>query len=304
MARLVSHGVALARVCMKSGGANMAFIQTLTFILDHPLNRGRPARALARYLGWQIRSRLAARIAVPFVDDTVLLVARGMTGATGNVYCGLHEFADMAFALHFLRPGDTFVDVGANVGSYTVLASTTGAATIAFEPVASAFAALEANIACNGLATEARRCGVAGAPGVLRFSQDRDTTNCVSDCGEETPVTTLDDACRSATMVKIDVEGYEAEVIAGGGRVLSHAQSAIVELNNSGETYGFTDEHTHRRLVALGFTPIIYEPFARRIDVLPGRNPEGGNTLYVRDLEAARTRVSSAPGHKVHGVIL
>jgi hypothetical protein len=39
------------------------------------------------------------------------------------IYCGLHEFTDMAFSLHFLSPEDLFVDVGADIGSYTVLAS-------------------------------------------------------------------------------------------------------------------------------------------------------------------------------------
>lgn len=45
-----------------------------------------------------------------------------MTGATGNIYVGLHEFEDMAFLLHVLRRTDLFVDVGANIGSYTILA--------------------------------------------------------------------------------------------------------------------------------------------------------------------------------------
>jgi hypothetical protein len=44
---------------------------------------------------------------------------------SGNIYAGLHEFGDMAFVLHFLRAGDLFADVGANIGSYTVLASMT-----------------------------------------------------------------------------------------------------------------------------------------------------------------------------------
>ena len=45
-----------------------------------------------------------------------------MHGVTGNVYCGLHDFAEMSFMLHLLRAGDLFADIGANVGSYTVLA--------------------------------------------------------------------------------------------------------------------------------------------------------------------------------------
>lgn len=46
-----------------------------------------------------------------------------MTGATGNWYCGLQEYEDMSFVLHALRPGDLFVDVGANIGSYSILAA-------------------------------------------------------------------------------------------------------------------------------------------------------------------------------------
>ena len=70
-----------------------------------------------------------------------------MTGATGNIYAGLHEFADMAFTLHFLRPDDLFMDVGANVGSYTLLASgVCKARTISFEPYPETMAALRRNI--------------------------------------------------------------------------------------------------------------------------------------------------------------
>ena len=55
-------------------------------------------------------------------------------GATGNLYVGLHEFEEMAFLLHFLRRGDLFADVDANVGSYTILAAVAvGTEAIAFE---------------------------------------------------------------------------------------------------------------------------------------------------------------------------
>ena len=46
-----------------------------------------------------------------------------MIGATGNLFCGLHEIEDMGFVLHFLRSDDIFLDVGVNVGTYTVLAA-------------------------------------------------------------------------------------------------------------------------------------------------------------------------------------
>ena len=55
-----------------------------------------------------------------------------MTGATQNIYCGLQEFEEMAFLLHFLRKDDLPLDIGANIGSYTILAaSSVGARTMA-----------------------------------------------------------------------------------------------------------------------------------------------------------------------------
>jgi hypothetical protein len=48
-------------------------------VTRHPLNRGGKARAVARVLRWQLTSRLATGpIALPFVDNTRLLMRSGM----------------------------------------------------------------------------------------------------------------------------------------------------------------------------------------------------------------------------------
>src|SRR5438270_11919454 len=102
----------------------MELLDLIRFVWHHPLNAGNKLAALGRVVRWQVASRLlSGPITLPCVEGTSLLASRGMTGATGNWYCGLHEVRDMAFALHLLRPGDRFLDVGANVGSYTVLAA-------------------------------------------------------------------------------------------------------------------------------------------------------------------------------------
>jgi hypothetical protein len=113
----------------------MGFVSTARFIIDHPLSRGRKLANLSRFARWQIAARVArGPVAVQFVNSAQLFAIPGMAGATGNVYVGLHEFADMSFVLHFLRPNDLFVDVGANIGSYTVLASAAvGANCVSFE---------------------------------------------------------------------------------------------------------------------------------------------------------------------------
>jgi len=111
--------------------ANM--LRQLKFVTNHPLIRRNPIAALMRVAAWQVRSRTQTECLHVWIEGTRLAVRKGMTGATGNIDCGLHEFADMAFVLHTLRAEDVFLDIGANVGTYSVLASDVcGARTIAF----------------------------------------------------------------------------------------------------------------------------------------------------------------------------
>ena len=82
----------------------MGLISTARFIIDHPLSQGRKLANLSRFACWQIGARLArGPVAAQFVNSAQLLASPGMTGATGNVYVGLHEFAGMSFVLHFLQ---------------------------------------------------------------------------------------------------------------------------------------------------------------------------------------------------------
>src|SRR5208337_4267417 len=129
-----------------------ALIDMNHFFSTHPLTRGAPMQAWARFIWWQLRSRFQEETIVPWIAGQRLAVRRHMTRATGNIYAGLHEFVDMMLALHFLREGELFLDIGANVGSYTVIGSgVCGAKTWAFEPDPDTVRALKRNIEINGL---------------------------------------------------------------------------------------------------------------------------------------------------------
>src|SRR6187431_1043522 len=129
----------------------MELSNVISFITNHPLNKDNKLKAILRFVRWQIRLRTSSKpILYSFTDRATLVVEKGMTGATGNLYCGLHEFNDMSFLLHFLREGDTFADIGANVGSFTMLACAhVGANSLTFEPVPATFANLKRNIEAN-----------------------------------------------------------------------------------------------------------------------------------------------------------
>lgn len=280
-------------------------ISTLKFILNHPLSRRRPLAALGRYAWWQTTSRLQETVEYDWVDGSKLVVRNGMTGATGNIYCGLHEFADMAFLLHFLRPEDLFVDVGANIGSYTVLASAVcGAYTISVEPDPDTIKHLRANVDVNQLSHRVELVEVAlgSEEGVVHMTVGRDTINrVVSYSGPTTritPVQRLDNvvAGRRPMLLKMDVEGYEEQVIAGASAVLEQPNLlAVISEGDTVEVRTFFNSH--------GFQRFAYEPFNRSLildqgDAIPGQS----NALFVRNIDAVKARVSQARRREIVGV--
>lgn len=291
----------------------MSIRNTVRYLWTHPLTAGHRLRAFVDFARWQVGSRLLPGPAVvPFVADTQLVVERGMTAATGNLYAGLHEPESMGFVLHFLRPGDLFVDVGANVGTYTVLASgAAGARAVAFEPIPLTFSRLKRNLAVNELnaLVDARREGVGAAAGRLLFSTDRDTNNHAITPGEpgsesalEVPVTTLDDALTglAPTLLKIDVEGMEVDVLRGATAVLASPSLRAISMELT-PFRGYDLGEVVGGLVAQGWTRVGYDPLTRRMWELAADASFKGNLLFVRDVREAGERLSSAPRYRIRG---
>ena len=76
----------------------------------------------------------------------------------------------------------------------------------------------------------------------------------------------------------------------------------IMELNGSGERYGYSDAAVFSAITEAGFAPYRYEPFSRRLEPLEGPNRDGGNTLFLRDLAFVEGRVKGAAAVDVRGV--
>lgn len=284
------------------------------FITEHPLSRGRKLRNLARVAAWQVRSRLRSE---PYIFDYAngsrMFARRGMTGATGNLYVGLHEFEDMAFVLHYLRGGDQFVDIGANVGSYVILAaSAIGSDVIAFEPSNEACAWIHRNIELNGVTArvEVHQKAVSSRSGSAQFTIGLDTVNHLvhdanpEESSEVVAVTTLDDVIggRAVSMIKMDVEGFESEVLRGGAVSLScpALRCVLMELNGSGAEYGYDEYKIVAEMMKLGFSPYRYDPFSRLLTAR-GASCENDNTLFVRDFPYVSQRVTQARAFLIHG---
>jgi FkbM family methyltransferase len=293
----------------------MSLLDSVRFIASHPLTRDQKLRSVIRVLEWQIGSRLVpGPVVFNWINGSKFLVKSGETGLTGNIYAGLHEFSEMGFLLHVLRNDDLFVDVGANVGSYTILAcSAVGARGVAFEPVPSTYSRLVENMRLNHLEDKVKciNKGVGAREGSLAFTADANTTNHALAPSEQSAnaitvgLTSLDAALQGEfpAVAKIDVEGYEAAVLEGAKETLKKQSlhSVIMELNGSGNRYGFDESKILHLMEQYGFKPYSYSPLDRKLANLSGKNLNSGNTLFIRDIGAVLDRLKSSAKVSIHG---
>ena len=273
----------------------------------HPVGRRSPLRTAARILKWQIKSRLhSGPFVEPWIAGLRLSVSRGMTGATGNLYFGLHEFADMAFLLHLLREDDWFFDVGANVGTYSLLAAgACGARCWAFEPAAETRPLLEENVRLNGLGGRVRimNCALGDRDGTIAFSKGEDAINRVVGPDHEGETQTvevrrLDELARNSEplMLKIDVEGFEESVLHGAEQTLAKPSLRAIEIETVTDAIAaLLQRHS--------FAERWYDPFSHKLSAEPIDNG-AHNSLFVRDEALVAERLRSALRFDIAGIAI
>ena len=184
-------------------------------------------------------------------------------------YFGIWEPEATAFLNRRLRPGDTFIDVGANIGYFSLLAAKRvgpGGRVIAVEASPPVFERLVSNVNLNH-ARHVRTLNVAAAAekGQVKLYCGQDcncgATSVVPDESDvviaevdAAPLTDLisDHDWNSARVVKIDVEGAEAGVIRGLGSLIEKGRidrEYLIEIHPS-------------RLRHLGYSPAdVLKPF-------------------------------------------
>ena len=169
------------------------------------------------------------------------------------------------------RPDETLVDVGANVGMYTVWAAKTrGVRVYAFEPEAQNYALLNRNLVLNELGERVKAycLALSDAEGFseLHLSDLRAGGSCHSlgervDFAHRPMRPAYSQGCISARLddlvsrgivpephyVKIDVDGFEPKVIAGAAGVLrgTRLKSLLIEINQNLPDHMAAVAHLH-----------------------------------------------------------
>ncbi len=186
------------------------------------------------------------------------------------IYLGAYERWETRMVRRYLRAGMTAVDVGANVGYFTLLFSRMigpAGRVIAIEPSAAADR-LEATVRDNSLCqVRLFRCGLGRAAGEAVLSDplpDNYTPTMLGEQGQSgriVPLRTLDDLAEECgidriDLLKVDVEGYEPEVFAGARRMLAggRVRAILCEFNEHWLARGgTTGEAVRRELLSYGF---------------------------------------------------
>lgn len=260
----------------------------------HPLTKNEVNKALLRYIQFNvIQNIFPMRRIYSWIKGLKFYALKGDAGIVANIYFKLSDYEESMFLMRFLKEDDLFIDIGANVGHFSLLAAGISKANvISIEPIPSTFKKLKANIQLNHLCDKiiSYNIGIGDKDSTLSFIIDKDVMNRVALGFEknsiEVKVETLDSLLKNQNpnFIKIDVEGFEYAVLKGAKNVLTNPslQFLILEFNGSSLKYGYADNEVYEILLENDFIPVSYSVENEKIEPLLGYNTVQFNTIFIR----------------------
>ncbi len=212
----------------------------IEFTWSHPANRSHRLRSTLSAIRFQLMGRLLGRRERAAVGNRSVIEADARVYHSARaLYANPVDWNEMHAWRDALGPGSLFVDVGANVGLYTILAIEAGAEVISVEPSRIARDRLGSNLRLNGYTAEVVPAALGETEGTLRLTTELDNQNHLVLDGdsegvesEEVPVLTLDGLVGDRTIdgLKVDVEGAELLVLRGAQRLLAERRIKLIQL--------------------------------------------------------------------------
>jgi FkbM family methyltransferase len=227
---------------------------------------------------------------------------------------GCFEAPEQAFYWLYLRPGDTFIDCGAHIGLYSIIAdrATAGATrVIAVEPSGATADHLEFNLKQNGVKdAQIIRAAIWTAAGHIQFIYEGDGKAAYDHVafdegvvGASVSTITLDQIVKDAgakevALVKIDVEGAEPEALTGAQHAIERGMLSVLMVefteHNLGRR-GLSTQNLIVQLKKLGYTLCEFSQELLELVTFSSESPIWFKNLFAcRDLEQVNARLRSA----------
>ncbi|MFC1580654.1 FkbM family methyltransferase [Thermodesulfobacteriota bacterium] len=198
------------------------------------------------------------------------------------IYCSVYERTERHFLDSYLRPGDVFVDVGANIGLFTLIAANLvggSGRVFAFEPALMSYNRLQQNVELNNLDNvQCFQSALSNEIGEFPFFTSKDGFDAWNSFAQPTAGKSfarefiqsitwdqfahLNHLVGKVTMMKIDVEGWETRVLEGGNEIFSRKDAPVLQVE-------FTDaaalsarsscEKLYKDLKKLGYKIFTYD---------------------------------------------
>lgn len=202
---------------------------------------------------------------------------------------------DYEFLEKYLRSGDVYVDVGANIGTTLVPAAqfVDPGVALGFEPHPRIYSFLVDNISLNGLEGRVglHNCALGRERGELFLSSNlSDDQNSVSSSGKIRISTwLLDDFVskyESVSLLKVDVEGYEKSVLDGGSHALSITNCVYFEVSTvMCSKFGYSVDELYSICIDSGLLLYRRVGAGRIVEIDLGYVPAGTENIFaIRDL--------------------
>lgn len=272
------------------------YIKRLNSILKHPANRNQKLKALSRSLWWQINTKLTKKTTEINAFGYKMLIYSPTVARRFVYYSPWADYDETSFIERFLRKGDKFIDIGANIGIYSLLAASLvgkQGCVDCFEPCPQTFNRLKENITRNNIRqVNLHALALAESSGFVKFTQDLDGTNHIilSDSNEHNFITvpseTLDETLSDSenyVMAKLDVEGVELSVLKGADNLLSKNNPPVLQLEINGlhQRYNYQSNELINFLKSKGYEMAVYHGLSNSLSFTDEAISDINNYLFI-----------------------
>lgn len=277
--------------------------RTLTYIWFHPNCRKRRIESILRFFKWQIDKRIRDQSwDLELAPGVQLRCYPDSHSASAVLYCGLYDYDEMNFLLRYLRPEDSFLDVGANVGVYTLLAASKiiSGSIYSIEALPQNYERLKENIELNQFERiQTYQLAVSDREGMIELSlNDGDSTPSILEGNATHKINVKTDKLdnilpqTNLELAKMDVEGAELLALKGANLLLQDPVPVWIL-----EIIGTSAIELVDFLNSYGYHLYQYSADANQLYPVTLEQKQGNNVLAIHHdhLDRVLDRLSSYP---------